>query len=239
MTSTIGNLFPILWSLAFLSPVVAIFFAVRFYAFHCRRRPEPDRRFPLVAYILVLLVCAIIAFALGLILGVSSACSTPGFGNLCGLYGFLVTGPFASALAIFLISGLIMLVPADDAAIPVIPVDDAPIHAKTRWYRKLWYGQYSLARSFWGFFILGTLVGVIIRMNPVFLFLPVAQPLLLGYEITAGVGVWRSANALIATRGPSVTYTDSMKIIAAKTIVALVIGIHCILLLRIASRAVV
>jgi len=83
------------------------------------------------------------------------------------------------------------------------------------------------------------LVGVIIRMNPVFLFLPVAQPLLLGYEITAGVGVWRSANALIATRGPSVTYTDSMKIIAAKTVVALVIGIHCILLLRIASRAVV
>jgi hypothetical protein len=239
MTSTIGSLFPILWSLAFLSPVVAIFFAVRFYSLHCRRRPEPDRRFPFVAYILVLLVCAIIAFPFGLIFGASSACSTPGFGNLCGLYGFFVTGPSASALAIFLISGLITLVPADDAAVPVIPVDDAPIHATTRWYRKLWYGQYSLARSFWGFFILGTFVGMIIRMNPVFLFLPVAQPVLLGYEIAAGVGVWRSANALIATRGPSVTYTESMKIIAAKTVVALVVGIHGILLLRTVSLAVV
>ena len=76
-------------------------------------------------------------------------------------------------------------------------------------------------------------------MNPVFLFLPVAQPILLGYEIAAGVGVWRSANALIATRGLSVTYTDSMKSIAAKTVVALVVGIHGILLLRIVFLAVV
>jgi len=151
------------------------------------------------------------------------------------LFGFFVTGPFASALAIFLISGLIVLVPADEAA---IPADDAPIHAKTRWYRELWHGQYSLARSFWGFFVLGTFVGVIIGMNPVFLFLPVFRPVLLAYEITAGVGVWRSANALIATRGPSVKYTDSMKIIAAKTAVVLVVGIHGILLLRILSRAV-
>src|SRR5437879_4945461 len=157
MMSTIGKLFPLLWSLAFLSPVGAIFFAVRFYALHCRRRPKSERRFPLVAYILVLLVCAIIAFPFGLFFGISLACSTLEFGNLCGLFGFFVTGPLASALAIFLISGLIMLVPADDAA---IPANNAPIHAETRWYRKLWHGQYSLACSFWGFFILGTFVGV-------------------------------------------------------------------------------
>jgi len=229
--STIGKFFPFLWALAFLSPVVAIFLAARFYALHCRRRPEPDRRFPLVAYILILLVCAIIAFLFGLSFGISAACSTPGFGNLCGLFGFFVTGPFASSLTIFLVSGLILLVPPDEAA--SVPADEAPTYAKTRWYRKLWHGQYSLARSFWGFFILGTFIGVIIGMNPVFLFLPVFQPVFLGYQVTAGVGVWRSADALIATRGGrrSVTHTDSLKIIAAKTVVILLVGIHGILLL--------
>jgi len=147
-----------------------------------------------------------------------------------------VTGPFSSALAIFLVSGLILLLPADDAH---IAANDTPSQATTRWYRKLWQGQYSFARSFWGFFILGTFVGVIIGMNPVFLFLPVFlfslgfQLCLFAYEITAGVGVWRSANALIAPRGPSVKFNASMKIIAAKTIVVLVIGFYSIRLLRI------
>jgi H+/Cl- antiporter ClcA len=67
--STIGELFPLLWFLAFLSAIVAIFFATRFYALHSRRRPEPGRRLPLVAYVLGLLICAIIAFPFGLILG--------------------------------------------------------------------------------------------------------------------------------------------------------------------------
>ena len=64
-------------------------------------------------------------------------------------------------------------------------------------------------------------------MNPVFLFLPAAaliyQPLLWGYEIASGVGVWRSANA---------SPVNSAKIIAAKTAVALLVGIHGILLIR-------
>jgi hypothetical protein len=232
--STVGKLFPLLWFLAFLSPVAAIFFAMRFYVLHCRRRPQPDRRFPLVAYVLVLLVCTIVAFPFGLSFGISVAC--PGFGNLCGLFGFFVTGPFASSLAMFLVSALILFVPADEAA--PISAGQAPIYATTRWYRRLWHGQYSLACSFWGFFILGTFVGVIIWMSPIFLFVPAAfflRPVfLLGYQIAAGVGVWRSADALSATRGghASVTYTDSMKIIAAKTVVVLSGGIEGILLFR-------
>ena len=45
----------------------------------------------------------------------------------------------------------------------------------------------TFARSFWGFFILGSFVGVIIGMNPIFMFLPVFlffppfQLFLLGY----------------------------------------------------------
>ncbi len=232
----LGRHFLFLWSLAFLSPVAAIFFAVRCYALHRRRRPQSERRFPLVWYVIALCLCAIIAYSFGLYFGNSWACSAPQSGNLCGLIGIFVTGPFSSALAIFLVSGLILLLPADDAP---IAADDTPSQATTGWYRKLWQGQYSFARSFWGFFILGTFLGVIIGMNPVFLFLPVFlfslgfQLCLFAYEITAGVGVWRSASALIAARGPSVKCNGSMKIIAAKTIVVLVIGFYSIRLLRI------
>ena len=232
----IGKLLLFLWSLALLSPVVAIFFAVRCYALHSRRRPQSERRFPLVGYVIVLFLCTIIAYPFGVFFGNSWACSTPGSGNLCGLIGIFVTGPFSSALAIFLVSGSILLLPADDT---LIAADDTPSHATTRWYRKLWQGQYSFARSFWGFFILGTFVGMLIGMNPiflffqVFLFFPAFQFCLFAYEITAGVGVWRSANALIAARGPSVTFNGLMKIIAAKTIVVLVIGLFSIRPLRI------
>lgn len=161
----LGNLFPFLWFLAFLSPLGAISFAVRFYAVHCRRRPEGNRRLPVPVYVVILLVCAIIAFPFGLFLGIRAACSGPAAGNLCGLFGFFVTGPFASSLTIFLFSGLIAALPADEPALlsageaasvaadkaPRSPADEMPIAAKTAWYRTLWRGQYSLARSFWGF----------------------------------------------------------------------------------------
>jgi hypothetical protein len=231
----LGRLFFPLWSLAFLSPVAAIFFAVRCYGLHSRRR-QPERRFPLVAYVIVLILCAIIAYAFGLSFGNRWACSGPKSGNLCGLIGIFMTGPFSSALAISIVSGLILLLPADDAP---IAANDTPSQATTRWYRKLWQGQYSFARSFWGFFILGTFVGVIIGMNPIFVFLPVFlfflgfQLCLFAYEITAGVGVWRSANALIAASGPSTKFNGSMKIIAAKTVVVFVIGFFSIRMLRI------
>jgi len=247
----LGTLFLLLWFLAFLSPIAAIFFAVRFYAIHRRRRPEPDRRVPDVVYVVVLLVGAIIAFPFGLFLGISAACSGPGAGNLCGLFAVFVTGPVASSLAIFLVSGLIAALPADEPAplpvgeaasipadtAPVIPPGTAAVDAKTSWYRKLWRGEYSLAASFWGFFILGTLVATIIRMNPAFLFLPIAalvfQPVFLAYQITAGIGVWRSANALgLAGPGRPPPAHAPIKTVAAKTVVVLFIAIHAIQLLR-------
>src|SRR5215831_19554952 len=124
---------------------------------------------------------------------------------------------------------------------PPFPADDTAISAKTWWCRKLWRGEYSLAQSFWGFFILGTLVGMIVGVNPAFLFLPgasLAFPLVfLGYQISAGVGVWRSANAFLARSGGygSIRYADSVKAIAAKTVVALLIVILSILFLRAVS----
>jgi|SRR5579883_817928 hypothetical protein len=108
----LNSLLLLLWFLAFLSPLAAIFLAIRFYAVHRRRRPERDRQFPVGGYILILLVCAIIAFPVGLFLGIGAACSG-GAGNLCGLFGFFVAGPFITSLAIVLVSGLIAALPAD------------------------------------------------------------------------------------------------------------------------------
>jgi hypothetical protein len=99
-------------------------------------------------------------------------------------------------------------------------------------YLNLWYGKYSLAKSFWLFFILGYFVALLLGMVASLLFIllgtrPVAasvfQVIFLGYLITAAVGVWRSANALIGMKGgrPSITYADSAKILGAKTFVVL------------------
>jgi hypothetical protein len=77
-------------------------------------------------------------------------------------------------------------------------------------YLKLWYGQYSLARSFWGFLVFGTFAAVVAAMLAGIPFIlidarPAAgfvfQLVFWGYLITAAVGVWRSANALIGIRG--------------------------------------
>jgi hypothetical protein len=110
--STVAALFPLLWFLAFLSPIPAIVCAALFYSRH--RRARPERRLPALAYASILLVCAILAYPFGLSFGASLACSDPTFGNLCGLFGFFVTGPFASSLAIFLVGSLVMLLPPDE-----------------------------------------------------------------------------------------------------------------------------
>jgi hypothetical protein len=103
----------LLWFvLCLLSPGLAIGFAAVFYARHCKKRPDPERRIPAVAYALVLLVCAIAGYFLGMIYGIEWACSRPA-DNLCGLAGVFIVGPLAAAFAIFLVGGLILLLPSD------------------------------------------------------------------------------------------------------------------------------
>lgn len=244
MMSMAGKLFPLLWFLAFLSPLAAIFFAIRFYAVHRRRRPERGRHMPAAAFTIILLVCAVIAFPFGMIFGASAACSSPGWGNLCGLFGVFVTGPLASSLAIVIVASLIAALPADEPELtpagdtPPPRTSDPPATMETGWYQRLWRGKYPLSRSFWGFFALGTLVGWIIAMNPAFLFLPGAaiafRLVFLGYQIAAGVGVWRSADALVAARAgtSSMTHAVSIKAVTARSVVILLVGFHVLVLLR-------
>lgn len=106
-----------------------------------------------------------------------------------------------------------------------------PMWSLTSILSTLWQGKYSLAKSFWVFFCIGSLciIPVAILARIPFILLEARQPAILvfllifwGYEIIASVGVWRSANAVIGRRvfhGNTVTISDGAKIFGAKTFV--------------------
>ena len=107
--TVIVRLFPFLMFLGLISPLAAFLSAFVFYWRH-RDRVEHERRVPGIAYVLAVIVCGVIAGYFGLIFGISLACSSPTSGNLCGLWGFFVTGPLMMALAIFLVGWSLSLV---------------------------------------------------------------------------------------------------------------------------------
>jgi len=89
--------------LALLSPLLAIVVAVFSYVRH-RRRIEPERRISALLYVLAAIVCGEIAGVTGIFVGIDKACAGPNPGNLCGLVGFLVTGPIAGSLGVVLVA---------------------------------------------------------------------------------------------------------------------------------------
>lgn len=93
--------------------VVALFSPTYFYSTHSRRRPNPERRFPVLLYIFFLLIGGVVGFFFGMIKGGEWACSIPKAGNLCGLAGVFLTGPAAAAFAIAAVGSLALLMPAD------------------------------------------------------------------------------------------------------------------------------
>src|SRR5437660_1086217 len=129
---------PILTALGFLSPFAASGFAAYSYARHRRARPDQRRRFPMLLYLALALGSAVVAFFIGLSFGVTLACSSASAGNLCGLWGFFVTGPVAASLGIVLVGGMLMLLPADVSPVP----RGTNVFAI---FGRLWRGQYSLA----------------------------------------------------------------------------------------------
>jgi hypothetical protein len=109
LETVIVKLFPLLMFLGLISPLVALLSAVLFYNRH-RDRVEPERRVGGISYVLAVIVCGVISGYFGVIFGMQLACSSPSSSNLCGLWGFFVTGPLLMALAIFLIGWSLSLV---------------------------------------------------------------------------------------------------------------------------------
>lgn len=81
--------------------------AAFFYARHCKRTTRGENRFPLALYIVLLLICAFVAFWAGVVGGISYACSGPSAGNLCGLLGPFIIGPLSAFFAVTALSWLL------------------------------------------------------------------------------------------------------------------------------------
>jgi hypothetical protein len=109
MSGMMDKLFPVLMLLGLISLLAAISSTFLFYGHH-RDRVERERRVPTVLYVLVVIVFGLIAGFFGLFFGIDLACSSPKSSNLCGLWGFFVTGPFSCALVIFLVGLAVSLV---------------------------------------------------------------------------------------------------------------------------------
>jgi hypothetical protein len=109
LETVIVKLFPLLMLLGLISPFVALLSAVIFYHRH-RDRIEPERHISAIAYVLALIVCGVLSGYVGLVFGIQMACNSPTSSNLCGLWGFFVSGPLLMALAIFLIGWSLSLV---------------------------------------------------------------------------------------------------------------------------------
>jgi len=97
-----NQLFPPLMIFGLMSPFLALVAGIAFYAFHSGR-VEPERRVPAVAYALIMAVCGAVAGFLGWAFGIREACFSSDSSNLCGLWGFFVTGPISLLLAILLV----------------------------------------------------------------------------------------------------------------------------------------
>ena len=102
------NIGTLVW-LAPLWPLIAVSCAVFLYVRHCRLI-EPARRVSVLLYILAAIVCGGVFGVVGIGLGINWACAGPNAGNLCGLAGFLVTGPIAGSLGIVLVALALLLV---------------------------------------------------------------------------------------------------------------------------------
>ena len=107
--SIMDKFFPPLMIIGLASPLVAIMSTFIFYGLHCNH-VAPEHRVSAVGYAILVAACGVAAGFFGLIFGVERACSFPGAPNLCGLWGFFVTGPLSFSLAIFLVGASLYLV---------------------------------------------------------------------------------------------------------------------------------
>src|SRR5579863_1224423 len=103
------SLWMLAWQLVLLSPLFAALLAILSYNRHCRRRPNPARRVPILLFMFAVIIAGVVAFIFGILEGNAWACSSPSAGNLCGLVGIFLYGPLAAAVAIAGVGGLILL----------------------------------------------------------------------------------------------------------------------------------
>src|SRR3954453_20048912 len=102
---TADTLFSILLIVGLLAPIASIIGAVIFYLQHSNRVGR-ENRVPVLVYIAAITICGPIGGYLGLTYGIAKACGRPNAGNLCGFWGFFVTGPITFSATVLLVSKL-------------------------------------------------------------------------------------------------------------------------------------
>jgi len=100
------KLFPIFMIVGLLAPIAAIVGAVIFYVDHSNRVGGKNRM-PVLGYVATLAICGAVGGCVGLTYGIARACSGSNAGNLCGLWGFFVTGPISFAATVLLVAKLV------------------------------------------------------------------------------------------------------------------------------------
>jgi hypothetical protein len=84
------------------SPIIGLGIAILVYI-NYRRSTKSVKPLSLFWYFPVVVLTGVIAYLIGKYAGIWIACSLPEEpGNLCGLYGYLVTGPAACTMAMIL-----------------------------------------------------------------------------------------------------------------------------------------
>ena len=98
MNTIIEKLFPSIMFFGTLLLAFAIFSTLYFYF----KRIKPKHVVGAGAYISIILGFVAIGLLFAWYLGIRLACSTSYSRDLCGVWGFLITGPISGSLAIFL-----------------------------------------------------------------------------------------------------------------------------------------
>lgn len=98
MNTIFDKLFPSIMFFGTLLFTFAIFSALYFYI----NRIKPNHIVRASTYVMTLIIFVAIALLCGWNLGIKLACSTAYSLNYCGVWGFLMTGPIAGSLGIFL-----------------------------------------------------------------------------------------------------------------------------------------
>jgi hypothetical protein len=108
MEAIAEKLFGPLMIVGLISPISALVAAMILFARHCDR-VQPKRRVPAIVFVLAMLISGAIVGYSGFLFGLNQAC--PQWGNLCGLWPILVTGPISLGLGILLVGIMVSLIP--------------------------------------------------------------------------------------------------------------------------------
>ncbi len=93
---------PLLYNLIYIGPIILVVSVIALPIFYLlySRASEPKAPLSIPKYVLSTVVLGLVAFVIGTMLGIATACLPADAGNLCGLVGIFGSGPLVAGLAL-------------------------------------------------------------------------------------------------------------------------------------------